>query len=149
MCVSFFSTARTFCKGGLKGAELLIKGLKFTKGEGAVGIVCSNGVYFATILFDMISTACWILMSRMHIDYYLRDMYEPLPQEGKSPTRVSATQGVINTTHGIGSTTSYPDARGGGGRAPRVESEPAMAGGARPGVMTKEQDPRSWKNMPV
>ena len=133
--------ARTFCKGGLKGAELLIKGLKFTKAEGAQGIVCANGAYFGTIFFDVLATGCWIVMARMHIDYYMRDMYEPLPQEGKSPQRVSATQGV--TTGGIGSTTSYPEARGGGGRALRVESSPTV------GVLPKEQDPRSWKKMPV
>ena len=128
-------TARTWCRNGLRGAEMVVKGVKFTKDAGASnGIVCSNGVFFWLIGFDVFATACWILSARMHIDYYLRDVYEEPPQDGASPKRVAATVGV---TTGIGETARYPEAHGGGGKV------------AARDVLAKEQDPRSWKKMPI
>jgi hypothetical protein len=166
-------SARTWCRNGLRGAEMVVKGVPFTKGAGvtAGSIVCSNGVFFWQIGVDVFATACWILSARMHIDFYMRDIYDPPPPEVTSPQRVAATVGV--TTGGIGQTARYPEVRGGGGRGSRSDGSgpgtaaaAAAAGGGGGGgsgggdgsggkgraqgvVLPKEQDPRSWKKMPV
>jgi hypothetical protein len=134
-------TARTWCRNGLHGAEMIVKGVKFTKSAGAgANVVCSNGVFFWLIGFDILATACWILSARMHIDYYMRDIYDAPPQDGKSPKRVAATVGVVT---GIGEAAHYPEARGGGGNG---NGSTGLGG---QDVLAKEQDPRSWKKMPI
>lgn len=138
-------SARTWCRNGLRGAQMVVKGIKFAKDAGAgTGIVCSNGKFFWLIGFDIFATVCWILSARMHIDYYMRDIYDAPPtqgHDGKSPQRVAATVGV---TTGMGETARYPEARGGGGGGNGLGAD----AGSRE-VLAKEQDPRSWKKMPI